>query len=149
MHLQKLKRTSATNTGSETSQPERRRKCINSKALLSKIIEDSLTLRGLKASQTVTPDEVIKGQYHEINPGQYHEINPGQYYEVNPGQYHETDPGQYNEIHTGQDLGVENVTVDFDHGDESRIYNVHANAGDFIIGEVGRIDINSGQTFQV
>jgi len=67
---------------------------------------------------------------------------------VNPGQYHETNPGQYNEIHTKQDLGVENVTFDFGHEDESRIYNVQANAGDFIIGEVGRIDINSGQTFQ-
>ena len=32
---------------------------------------------------------------------------------------------------------------------ESRIYNVRANAGDFIIGEAGRIDINSGQTVEV
>ena len=32
---------------------------------------------------------------------------------------------------------------------ESRIYNVRANAGDFIIGEAGRIDINSGQTLEV
>ena len=31
---------------------------------------------------------------------------------------------------------------------ESRIYNVRANAGDFIIGEAGRID-NSGQTLEV
>ena len=32
---------------------------------------------------------------------------------------------------------------------QSRIYNVRANAGDFIIGEAGRIDINSGQTLEV
>ena len=44
--------TSATNTGSETSQPERSPKRINSKALL--------TLTGPKSSKTVKPDEVIK-----------------------------------------------------------------------------------------
>ena len=33
--------------------------------------------------------------------------------------------------------------------DDSRTYDVRANAGDFIIGEVGRIDINSGQTLEV
>ena len=85
------------------------------------------------------------GQYHEVNPGQYHEVNPGQYHETNPGQYHEVNPGQYR-----QQLGVDNLTVDFDDNkDESRVYNVKANAGDFIIGEVGRIDINSGQTLEV
>jgi len=84
------------------------------------------------------------GQYHEVNPGQYHEVNPGQYHETNPGQYHEVNPGQYR-----QQLGVDNLTVDFDDNkDESRVYNVKANAGDFIIGEVGRIDINSGQTLE-
>jgi len=124
------------------SQTERSPKRIISDGSLSQLVED------LKASKTVPPSEVIKGQYHEINPGQYHEANPGQYHETNPGQYHETNPGQYDEINPGQDLGVENVTVDFDHGDESRNYNVQANAGDFIIGEVGQIDINSGQTFQ-
>ena len=31
----------------------------------------------------------------------------------------------------------------------SKTYDVRANAGDFIIGEVGRIDINSGQTLEV
>jgi len=123
-------------------QTERSPKRIISDGSLSQLVED------VKASKTVPPSEVIKGQYHEINPGQYHEANPGQYHETNPGQYHETNPGQYDEINPGQDLGVENVTVDFDHGDESRNYNVQANAGDFIIGEVGQIDINSGQTFQ-
>merc|ERR1712106_378545 len=115
-------------------QTERSPKRIINDGSLSQLVED------VKASKTVPPSEVIKGQYHEINPGQYHEANPG--------QYHETNPGQYDEINPGQDLGVENVTVDFDHGDESRNYNVQANAGDFIIGEVGQIDINSGQTFQ-
>jgi len=32
--------------------------------------------------------------------------------------------------------------------DDSRTYDVRANAGDFIIGEVGRIDISSGQTLE-
>jgi len=38
--------------------------------------------------------DILSGQYHEINPGQYHETNPGQYHETNPGQYHENNPGQ-------------------------------------------------------
>ena len=143
-------------TEAQYAQPERSPKRINSKGALSQIIEDSATFESLKASQTVSPDEVIKGlyhetnpgQYHETNPGQYHEMNPGQYHESNPGQYHETNPGQYDEKDPGQDLGVDNLTVNFDHTDESRIYNVKANAGDFIIGEVGRID-NSGQTLEV
>merc|ERR1711892_956633 len=116
----------------EYPQPERSPKRIISKGALSQIIEDSTTLKVLKELQTVTPDEVIKGQYHEIHPGQYHETNPG----------------QYDEEHPGQDLGVDKITVNFDHGEKSRSYNVKANAGDFIIGEVGRIDNNSGQTLE-
>merc|ERR1712123_80490 len=122
-----------TTTEPTNSQPERSPKRIDSKVSLSQLLGESASFRGLKTSKTVPPSEVIKGQYHEISPGQYHEMYPGQYDRVNSG---------------GQDLGVENVIVDFDHEDESRIYNVQANAGDFIIGEVGRIDINSGQTFQ-
>eukprot|EP00092_Neocalanus_flemingeri_P025273 GFUD01027405.1.p1 GENE.GFUD01027405.1~~GFUD01027405.1.p1 ORF type:complete len:748 (-),score=176.97 GFUD01027405.1:280-2229(-) len=148
--------TAEITTETQYSLPERSPKRINSKGALSQIIEDSTMFKDLEASETVSPDEVIKGsyhetnpgQYHEMNPGQYHESNPGQYHESNPGQYHETNPGQYDEKHPGQDLGVDNVTVDFDHNDESRTYNVKANAGDFIIGEVGRIDINSGQTLE-
>eukprot|EP00092_Neocalanus_flemingeri_P076834 GFUD01095331.1.p1 GENE.GFUD01095331.1~~GFUD01095331.1.p1 ORF type:complete len:728 (-),score=195.66 GFUD01095331.1:334-2223(-) len=149
-------KTAQITTETQYSLPERSPKRINSKGALSQIIEDSTDVEGLKASQTVLPNEVIKdsyqeanpGQYHEMNPGQYHEVNPGQYHESSPGQYHETHPGQYHEKHPGQDLGVENVTVDFDHTNESRTYNVKASAGDFIIGEVGRIDINSGQTLE-
>merc|ERR1719244_1207368 len=140
--------TTEISTEAYDSQPERSPKLILSKDALSQIVEDSATYKGPKASQTVTSDEVIKGRYHEIHPGQYHEVNPGQYHEVNPGQYHETNPGQYDEKHPGQDLGVDKITVNFDQEDESRTYNVKANAGDFIIGEVGRIDINSGQTLQ-
>jgi hypothetical protein len=33
--------------------------------------------------------------------------------------------------------------------DETKIYNVQAKAGEFIIGEVGKINLNSGQTLQV
>merc|ERR1719483_329920 len=140
----------------EYPQTERSPKRIVSKGALSQIIEDSTASEGLKESQTITPKDVIKGQYHEIHPGQYHEINPGQYnedhpgqyYEEHPGQYNEDHPGQYYEEHPGQDLGVDKITVNFDHGEKSRSYNVKANAGDFIIGEVGRIDIKSGQTFE-
>jgi len=106
-------------------------------------------------------ETLYSGQYHEISPGQYQEISPGQYHEENPGQYEEIHPGQYNELHPGQpgqyhnfeksyseDYEVNDVKVDFDHQDEHKIYNVQAKAGDFIIGEVGRIDINNGQTLE-
>jgi len=83
-----------------------------------------------------------RGQYKEIHPGQYAEIHPGQYGETHPGQYKEVNPGQYT-------LDDEDIEVDVNNRDnESRIYNVRANAGDFIIGEAGRIDINSGQTLE-
>merc|ERR1711937_773158 len=97
--------------------------------------------------ETTTEDglyhEVNPGQYHEVNPGQYHEVNPGQDLEVNPGQYHETNPGQYRV----EDKDIQ-FSVDDNRDDYSRTYDVRANAGDFIIGEVGRIDINSGQTLE-
>lgn len=92
--------------------------------------------------------EVNPGQYHEVNPGQYTEVNPGQYTEVNPGQYTEVNPGQYEEVHPGQDLKIDDVTVDVANKDHTKIYNVQAKAGDFIIGEVGKINVNNGQTFQ-
>ena len=41
------------------------------------------------------------------------------------------------------------MTFNYFRDDYSRTYDVRANAGDFIIGEVGRIDINSGQTLEV
>lgn len=107
------------------------------------------------------------GQYHETNPGQYHEENPGQYHEENPGQYHEENPGQYRYHHQqqqdddddqpqqqqqagGQDqlVDVDDLTVDFNHKDETKIYNVQAKAGEFIIGEVGKINLNNGQTLE-
>merc|ERR1711988_1496744 len=88
--------------------------------------------------QLISDKEIIDttgGEYTEVNPGQYHETNPGQYHEVNPGQYHLED----------KDI---QVSVDDNREDDSRTYDVRANAGDFIIGEVGRIDINSGQTLE-
>jgi len=138
---------------------ERSPKRIQSKNPVAQNVENKADLNRLKSSAKETAESITsleEGNYHEINPGQYHEVNPGQYHEVNPGQYHETNPGQYHEInpgqyeeqHPGQDLGVDKITVNFDQEeeDQSRTYNVKANAGDFIIGEVGRIDINSGQT---
>ncbi len=119
--------------------------------------------------------EVNPGQYHEVNPGQYHEVNPGQYYEpkpspyvgasassaaevgqyheVNPGQYHEVNPGQYHEVNPGQydakaeedDLKVE---VEVERDGDRRVYNVQSKVDEFIIGEYGTINEQSGQTLQ-
>jgi len=89
--------------------------------------------------------EVNPGQYHEINPGQYHEVNPGQYHEENPGQYHEVDPGQYHETNAGQEVQLD---VEYNPVDETKTYNVHKKTGDYIIGEVGKIDVNNGQTVE-
>lgn len=116
-------------------------------------------------TQTAEADKSMPQQQNNINmynSGHYHEVNPGQYHEIHPGQYHEVHPGQYNELHPGQPVGqfhnfeksysrdyeVNDVKVDFDHQDEHKIYNVQAKAGDFIIGEVGRIDVNNGQTLE-
>ena len=46
-------------------------------------------------------------------------------------------------------LQVNNVKVDFEHDDNHKKYTVEAKAGDFIIGEVGRINISNGQTQEV
>jgi len=124
----------ATTRNPGWSSPERRPKRIR-------------TDGGEDEQGVVGKDGVIhSGQYHEVNPGQYSEVHPGQYHEQNPGQYHEVNPGQYHEVHPGQ-VDVESVKVDFQHRSKDRIYNVQASAGDFILGEVGRID-NSGQTLQ-
>ena len=85
----------------------------------------------------------IAGQYHEVNPGQYDERDPGRYYKGHEGKYQNLEsayPGDYE---------VNEVKVDFDNRDEHKIYNVQAKAGDFIIGEVGKIDVNNGQTVEV
>ena len=88
-------------------------------------------------------DSFIAGQYHEVNPGQYGEEEPGRYYKGHEGKYQNLEsayPGDYE---------VNEVKVDFDNRDEHKIYNVQAKAGDFIIGEVGKIDVNNGQTVEV
>jgi len=88
--------------------------------------------------------EVNPGQYHEDNPGQYHEDNPGQYYEEDPGQYHEQEPGQYHEINPGQYEAV----VEYNEEERTKSYNVHRKTGNYIIGEVGKINISNGQTLE-
>jgi len=128
---------------------ERVPKLISSDSSESQLVQDSVDDK--EESVGGNYHEVNPGQYHEVNPGQYHEINPGQYHEVNPGQYHEVNPGQYHEENPGQyrvdDEDIQ-VSVDDNSEDDSRTYDVRANAGDFIIGEVGKIDINSGQTLE-
>merc|ERR1711962_1427898 len=93
---------------------------------------------------TIMPIDIFDGQYHEVNPGQYHEKDPGQYHEENPGQYHGVNEGQYHETNPGQYEAV----VQFNEKDETQSYNVHRKTGDYIIGEVGKIDINNGQTLE-
>ena len=46
-------------------------------------------------------------------------------------------------------LQVNDVKVDFAHHENHNTYTVEAKAGDFIIGEVGRINVNNGQTLEV
>jgi len=107
--------------------------------------------------------EILSGQYHEINPGQYHEVNPGQYHEVNPGQYHEVNPGQYHEVTPGQDTTMPpleekpedlEVEVEVERAGNRRVYNVQSRVGDedgggeFIIGEIGTLNEENGQTLQ-
>merc|ERR1712095_13899 len=111
---------------------ERVPKVISSKSSATQLIPEPEE----KDSEIPSDEEVAtKGLYHEISPGQYHEVNPGQYHETNPGQYRVED----------KDI---QFSVDDNRDDYSRTYDVRANAGDFIIGEVGRIDINSGQTLE-
>jgi len=103
-------------------------------------------------STTILPIDIFDGQYHEVNPGQYNETNPGQYHEANPGQYHEKNPGQYEERDEGKYLeinpGQYEAVVEYNAEEETKSYNVHRKTGDYIIGEVGKININNGQTLE-
>ena len=105
--------------------------------------------------------EIKPGQYHEVNPGQYHEVNPGQYHEDSPGQYHEHSPGQYHETNFGQYHEVnpghythvpdDEVEVEVERVagvPNRRVYNVQSKVDQFIIGEYGTINENSGQTLK-
>jgi len=122
---------------------------------------ESATVGAERTTDAATLLETLySGQYHEQNPGQYHEVNPGQYHETNPGQYLEPEPftgptsarppAQFHNLERSYTANYEvnDVKVDFDHQDEHKIYNVQAKAGDFIIGEVGRINVNNGQTLE-
>jgi len=118
---------------------------------------------------TVTPVYAPQdGQYHETNPGPYQHDDIGdtaQPYihdtranyqhdptgDTAPAYQHDTAGDvSYSNLDTNYpgDYEVNEVKVDFDNQDEHKIYNVQAKAGDFIIGEVGRIDINNGQTVE-
>jgi len=173
-HEQTTSATVTENYDYDNNQPsytnsERVPKLISSDSSEAQLFQDSVDEKEDKKEQSIGGNyhEVSPGQYHEVNPGQYHEINPGQYHEVNPGQdhevnpgqdhevnpgqYHEVNPGQYHEENPGQyrvDDDDIQVSVDDNSEDDSRTYDVRANAGDFIIGEVGKIDINSGQTLE-
>lgn len=173
-HEQTTSATVTENYDYDNNQPsytnsERVPKLISSDSSEAQLFQDSVDEKEDNKEQSIGGNyhEVSPGQYHEVNPGQYHEINPGQYHEVNPGQdhevnpgqdhevnpgqYHEVNPGQYHEENPGQyrvDDDDIQVSVDDNSEDDSRTYDVRANAGDFIIGEVGKIDINSGQTLE-
>lgn len=98
----------------------------------------------LKNNSDFQYQHVSPGQYQEVHPGQYHEVHPGQYQETNPGQYYEVHPGQDHEVHPGQ----VQLDVEFNPEDETKTYNVHKKTGEYIIGEVGKIDVNNGQTLE-
>merc|ERR1711945_79376 len=141
-HEQTTSATVTENYDYDNNQPsytnsERVPKLISSDSSEAQLFQDSVDEKEDKKEQS------IGGNYHEVSPGQYHEVNPGQYHEINPGQYHEVNPGQYRV----DDDDIQ-VSVDDNSEDDSRTYDVRANAGDFIIGEVGKIDINSGQTLE-
>merc|ERR550534_3601594 len=96
-------------------------------------------------SSTVDIDLLYSGQYHEVNPGQYQEevfTKPVSSKYPSKGQY------RNHEDSYSEEYEVNNVKVDFDHQDNHKTYTVEAKAGDFIIGEVGRIDVNNGQTLE-
>merc|ERR1719317_556441 len=115
--------------------------------------KDTLTSNGMEKDEKLQSDtefidddtEYVTEDISEIYDGQYHEVNPGQYHEVNPGQYHEYNPGQYHEISSGQEVQLD---IEFNPEDETKTYNVHKKTGEYIIGEVGKIDINNGQTLE-
>merc|ERR1711962_1066155 len=86
---------------------------------------------GVTETTSIPLDILYSGQYHEVNPGQY---NPGQYSNL--------------ETNYSEDYEVNNVKVDFEHEDNHKTYTVEARAGDFIIGEVGKIDVSNGQTLE-
>ena len=56
----------------------------------------------------------------------------------NTGYYHEANPGQELQLN-----------IEFNPVEETKTYNVHKRTGDYIIGEVGRINVNNGQTLEV
>jgi len=101
---------------------------------------------------TVPAVNIFDGQYHEVNPGQYNETNPGQYHEENPGQYNEKNPGHYEETDEGQyyeiNPGQYEAVVEYNAEGETKSYNVHRKTGDYIIGEVGKINVNNGETLE-
>merc|ERR1711951_353403 len=116
-------------------------------------LEEEEEVEQMTESSTVDIDLLYSGQYHEVHPGQYHEVNPGQYQEevfTKPVSSKYPSKGQYrnHEDSYSEEYEVNNVKVDFDHQDNHKTYTVEAKAGDFIIGEVGRIDVNNGQTLE-
>merc|ERR1711981_540358 len=99
---------------------------------------------------TTTSSPYHDGQYLETNPGPYHHDHTG---DIAPPYQHDASgdlEDSYSNLdnHYPGDYEVNEVKVDFDNQDEHKIYNVQAKAGDFIIGEVGRIDINNGETVE-
>jgi len=53
--------------------------------------------------------------------------------------------GYYQEANPGQEL---QLNIEFNPVEETKTYNVHKRTGDYIIGEVGRINVNNGQTLE-
>jgi hypothetical protein len=116
--------------------------------------------------------EVNPGQYNEVRPvwcgmvlvpmvvlgmavNSMRQVNPGQYREEPHQAAASSSHGNYQAGgtlgHQGSALTgsqVNNVKVDFEQEDNHKTYTVEAKAGDFIIGEVGRINLSDGQTLE-
>merc|ERR1719317_1396496 len=106
---------------------------------------DTLTSNVMEKDEKLQSDTKFIDDDTEYVTEVVSEIYDGQYHEVNPGQYHEYNPGQYHEISSGQEVQLD---IEFNPEDETKTYNVHKKTGEYIIGEVGKIDINNGQTLE-
>ena len=87
----------------------------------------------------------------KVNPGTYNEDPESKYknYEDSYSDDYKVTLKCCHLIQIINVLQVNDVKVDFAHHENHKTYTVEAKAGDFIIGEVGRINVNNGQTLEV
>ena len=79
----------------------------------------------------------MKGDYIDTNAGAIHKESIIHSNEAYTDRYHE--------VHSGQ----VKLNVEFNPEEKTKTYNLQKKSGDYIIGEVGKIDVNNGQTLEV